>query len=98
MRFDDERGQCFLRCLRRRGLLHDSRIGIVNSASMGSSLRLRLLQPEPHVYLAVPRRRGGQVLLGLLALPGSSIPPADTEVAVGDEEAPAELNSWFGRR
>src|SRR2546422_8502765 len=54
-------------------------------------LRLGLLQPEPHVHLAVHRRRGGQMLLRLLALAGAPEELGEAEVAVGDEGAHAEL-------
>ena len=54
-------------------------------------LRLGLLQPEPHVHLAVHRRRGGEVLLGLLALARAPVELAEAEVAVGDEGAHAEF-------
>src|SRR5262249_22289991 len=53
--------------------------------------RLRLLQPVRHPHLAVHRRRGGEVLLRLLALARASVAPAETEVAVGDEGAHAEF-------
>ena len=39
--------------------------------SWWSLLRLRLLQPEPHAHLAVHRRRGGEVLVGLIAFAGA---------------------------
>src|SRR5690242_17814461 len=58
-----------------------------------SQLRLRLLQPEPHVHLAVHRRRGGQVLPRLLALARAPVELTEAEVAVGDERAHAK----FGR-
>ena len=50
-----------------------------------SPRRLRLLQPEAHVHLAVHRRRGRQVLLGLRWVAGSAVECAEAEVAVGDE-------------
>src|SRR6266508_2222821 len=52
-------------------------------------LRLRLLQPEPHVHLAVHRRRGGEVPLRLLALARSTVERAEAEMAVGGERAHA---------
>src|SRR4030095_3381131 len=52
-------------------------------------LRFRLLQPKPHVHLAVHRRRGGKVLLRLLALARAPVELAEAEVAVGDERAHA---------
>jgi hypothetical protein len=48
-------------------------------------LRLRLLQPEAHVHLAVQRRRGGEVLARLLTLARTVGEPAGAEVAMGDE-------------
>src|SRR5215831_11987636 len=50
-------------------------------------LRLRLLQPVRHPHLAVHRRRGGEVLLRLLALDRAPVELAKAEVAVGDEGA-----------
>src|SRR5215470_16020835 len=52
-----------------------------------SRLRLRLLQPVRHPHLAVHRRRGGEVLLRLLALARAPVELAEAEVAVGDEGA-----------
>src|SRR5262245_19263431 len=49
----------------------------------------RLLQPEPHVHLAVHRCRDVEVLLCLVALTGLPIEPAEAEVAVRDERAHA---------
>src|SRR5215475_13751665 len=51
--------------------------------------RLRLLQEEPHVHHAVHRRRGGEVLMRLLALVRAAVEPAEAEVAVGNERAHA---------
>src|SRR5262245_32273990 len=48
-------------------------------------LRLRLLQSVRHPHLAVHRRRGGEVLLGLFAFARASVEFAKAEVAVGDE-------------
>ena len=56
-------------------------------------LRLRLLQPEPHVHLAVHRRGSDEVLLSLLARACSPVELAEAEVAVGDRGAHAELVS-----
>src|SRR5437899_7720207 len=53
-------------------------------------LRFCLLQPETHVHLAVHRRRGGEVLVGLFPLAPVPIELAEAEVAVGDEGAHAE--------
>jgi hypothetical protein len=52
-------------------------------------VRLRLLQRELHLHLAVHRRRRGEVLLRLLPLAGAPIELAEAEVAVGDERAHA---------
>ena len=49
------------------------------------SLPLRLLEPEPHVQLAVHRHRGGEVLVSALALARLAVELAEAEVAVGDE-------------
>ena len=54
--------------------------------------RPRLLQPEPHLHLAEHRRRGGEVLLGLLSLAGAPGELAEAEVAVGDEGAHPETD------
>src|SRR5215831_7079033 len=48
-----------------------------------------LLQPEPHVHLAVHGCRDGEVLLCLVALAGASVKLPEAEVAVGDERAHA---------
>jgi hypothetical protein len=48
-------------------------------------LCLRLLQPEPHVHLAVHRRREGEVLAGLFLIARAPGELAEAEVAVGDE-------------
>src|SRR2546422_6872104 len=45
-------------------------------------LRLRLLQPEVHVHLAVHRRRGGEVLLGRYTLACAPVQFAEAEVAI----------------
>jgi hypothetical protein len=37
-------------------------------------LSFRLLQPKPHVHLAVQRRRDGEVFVRLLALAGAPVP------------------------
>src|SRR5262245_53471531 len=67
--------------------------GINSSSQLASArrvyLRLRLLQVEPHIHLAVHRRRGSEVLLCLVALAHAPIEPAEPEVAVGDEGAHA---------
>jgi hypothetical protein len=52
--------------------------------------RLRLGEVEAHFHLSVHRSRGPQMLLGLRAVPSSSIELAEAEVAVGDEGAHAE--------
>ncbi len=52
----------------------------------------RLLQPVRHAHLAVHRRGGGEVLVGLQAFAGASVELGEAEVAVGDEGAhPARL-------
>jgi len=61
------------------------------SKSCSSQFRLRLLQPEAHVHLAVHRRGGGEVLLRLLALARAPVELAEAEVAVGDEGAQVQL-------
>src|SRR5712692_158749 len=58
-------------------------------------LQFCLLQPEPHVHLAVHRRRHGEVLLSLLALAGAPVELAETEVALRDERPHA---ARFGER
>src|SRR5262249_13805449 len=67
--------------------------GINSSSQLASArrvyLRLRLLQPEPHVHLAVHRRRGGEVLARLFALARARAQLPEAEVAVGDERAHA---------
>src|SRR5215510_12280405 len=57
-----------------------------------TSLPFRLLQPIRHPHLAVHRRRGSYVLVRLLALAGAPVELTETEVAVGDERAHAELS------
>src|SRR5437016_1113743 len=54
-------------------------------------LRLRLLQPEPHVHLAVHRGCGGEVLLRLLALTRAPVELAEAGMTVGHERAHLEL-------
>src|SRR4029450_10959837 len=56
-----------------------------------SHLRFRLLQPVRHPHLAVHRRRGGEVLLHLLALARALVELAEAEMAVGDERGHAGL-------
>jgi hypothetical protein len=58
-------------------------------------LRLRLLQPEAHVHLAVQRRCVSQVLAGLLALACVPAELTEAEVAVSDEWAHPQS---FGNR
>src|SRR5262245_26880426 len=57
---------------------------------LGLQFGLRLLQPVRHAHLAVNRRRGGEMLLRLLAIPRALVELAEAEVAVGDERAHAE--------
>jgi hypothetical protein len=56
------------------------------------------LQPARHPHLAVHRRRGGEVLLRLLALARASVELAKAEVAVGGEQAhpepPSTPSAW----
>src|SRR5262245_36832654 len=55
--------------------------------------RLRLLQIEAHVHLAVHRRRRRDMLAGLIALASAPVKPAEAKVAVRDEGSHAELRS-----
>src|SRR5215472_9544964 len=57
--------------------------------------RFCLLQVEPHLHLAVHRRRGGEVLARLLALARAREQLPEAQVAVGDEGAHA---TRFGQR
>ena len=52
--------------------------------SQRRQLRLRLLQIEPHVHLAVHRRRDGEVLLRLLTLARAPVELAEAEMAVAE--------------
>src|SRR5262249_28236370 len=52
-------------------------------------LRLRLLQVEPHVHLAVHRRRDGEVFAGLLVFARPPGELAEAKMAVSDERAHA---------
>src|SRR5215475_2315758 len=47
-----------------------------------SHFRLRFMQPVRHAHLAVHRRRGGEMLPGLLALVRAPVEFAEAEVAV----------------
>src|SRR5215467_13931244 len=68
------------------------RVGSVGGASAERlPLRLRPLQPEPHVHLAVHRRRGGEVLTGSVAPPGAPVELPEAEVAVGEERVHPQL-------
>src|SRR6516162_175205 len=60
-----------------------------------TEFRLRLLQPEAHVHLAVHRRRRREMLLCLRLLPGAPVELPEAEVAVGLERAHTHL---LGRR
>src|SRR5262249_2270739 len=62
-----------------------------NFTTLLATLSLYLLQPVRHPHLAVHRRRGGEMLLRLLALARAPVELAEAEVAVGDERAYAEL-------
>src|SRR5713226_6413022 len=55
------------------------------------TLRLRLLQPVPHVHLAVHRRRGEQLLPDLLGFARAPIEFAEAVVTMGNERAHTEL-------
>jgi len=46
-------------------------------SSASFSLPLRLLQPEPHVHLAVPRRRGREVFVRVLQVAFALVKPAE---------------------
>ena len=59
---------------------------------------LGLLQPETHVHLAVHRRRGAELLLGLLALAGTPVQLAEAEMAVGGERQPTDSSKAFASR
>src|SRR5262249_48344204 len=58
-----------------------------------SHLHLGLLQPVRHPHLAVHRRRGGVVLVRLLALARAPVELAAAEMAVGDKGAHADFTS-----
>src|SRR4030095_15460160 len=64
-------------------------VGALSSLRHRTLSRLRLLQPVRHPHLAVRRRRGGEVLAGLIALARAPVELAEAEVAVGDEGAHA---------
>jgi hypothetical protein len=49
-----------------------------------AQLRFRLLRPVGHAHFAVHRHRGGEVLLGLLAIAPAAVKFAEAEVAMGD--------------
>ena len=48
-----------------------------------TEFRLRLLQPEAHVHLAVERHGGRQVLLSFGVVASAAVEPAEAQVAVG---------------
>src|SRR5262245_37985947 len=56
-----------------------------------------LLQPEPHVHLAVHRRRGREVLARLVALARAPVELAEAGVTVSDE-GPHAAGSGEGQR
>jgi hypothetical protein len=62
----------------------------MSSRPSSSKLRLRLLKPKRHVHVAVHRRRGGEVVAGLIPFARAQVDLAETEVAVGDEGAHPE--------
>src|SRR6266851_2959604 len=80
----------FVTCVMDTLLRQGAGPGAVSSRQL-PHLRLRLLQPVRHAHLAVHRRRGGEVLLRLLASAGAPVELAEAEVAVCDERAHAEL-------
>jgi len=53
--------------------------------------RLRLLQPEPHIHLAVHGRGVSQVLVRLHPIACATVEFAEAEVAAGRERAHLEL-------
>src|SRR5262245_55713737 len=67
----------------------------VLKSSIKMHLRPRLFQPVRHPHLAVHRRRGGEVLLCLLALARAPVQLAETEVTVRDEGTHA---AWLCER
>ena len=52
---------------------------------------LERFQPVRHAHLAVHRRRGRQVLLGLPRITGPPVEPAEAVMAVGHERAHLQL-------
>src|SRR4030095_9410705 len=63
------RGSGLATIARGRGWVNRGAEGLGAGLSLQfSPLRLRLLQPVRHAHLAVHRRRGGEMLLGLLTL------------------------------
>src|SRR5262249_5871153 len=64
-----------------------------------SFFRFRLLQPKRHAHVAVHRRRGGEMRLGVLVLARAPIELSEGEVAVGDQRAHAQFsgNSIAGK-
>src|SRR5262249_21256727 len=75
----------------RTGLRRDCPAGSADNASAEPlQLRFCLLQIEPHVHLAVHRRRLGEMLPCLLTLARAPVELAEAEVAVGDEGAHLE--------
>src|SRR5215831_4782398 len=71
--------------------------GIGTTSRRVAHLRFRLVQVEPHIHLAVHRRRDGEVFLCLVALTGLPIEPAEAEVAVGDGRPHAQLGPEIRR-
>src|SRR5262245_6671125 len=57
----------------------------------GAEFRLRLLQPEAHVHLAVHRRGGGEMLAGLRSFPPSPVELTEPKMAVRDERTHLEF-------
>jgi hypothetical protein len=59
--------------------------------SEAAHLCLGLIQPEPHIHLAVHRRSGREVFPGILTLALASVELAEAEVAVGDDRPYAQF-------
>jgi pimeloyl-ACP methyl ester carboxylesterase len=50
-----------------------------------AQLRFRLLRPVGHAHFAIHRQRGGEVLLGLLAIAAAAMQFAEAQMAMGDK-------------
>jgi len=73
--------------------LHSGLTSNAHPLGQPSQFDLRLHQPELHSHLAVHRRRGGQVSLGLLLLASVPIELAEAEVATGEQRPHAKFFS-----